>query len=129
MPGLDVHEYLDGALMKIATDADFDLAKEAIEFNRTFALINRALGDSAFKRWNGNEFSGKFLMSVFEVVATGVAANIERIESLEDPNAYIRQRCIDLWGDAVFQKNSGAGVRGTTRLTNLLPMAESFFQK
>lgn len=128
-PGLDVHEYLDEALMSIATDTKLDLAQEEDKFNRTFALLNRALGNSAFKRWNGNEFSGKFLMSVFEVVATGVSANIDRIEAIDDPESFIRQKCVDLWRNEVFQRNSGAGVRGTTRLTNLLPMAEAFFQE
>ena len=37
------------------------------------------------------------------------------------------KRCTDLSGDDTFTKNSGAGIRGTTRLTNLLPMAKTFF--
>lgn len=126
--GLDVHEYLDEALMQLANSPNLDWVAERDRFNRSFALLNRALGDSAFKRWNGSDFSGKFLMSVFEVVATGVSSNIDQIEGKNDPESYVRQRCIDLWSDEVFQRNSGAGVRGTTRLTNLLPMAVGFFK-
>jgi hypothetical protein len=128
--GLDVHEYLDDALVRLATDTDFDTEAETLVFTRTFECLNHALGESAFKRWNGTEFTGKFLMSVFEVVSLGVSRNIEAIVALgEEPSkAFIRERCIALWQDETFTRSSGAGVRGTSRLANLLPMAEAFFQ-
>lgn len=125
--GLDVHEYLDEALIELATKNDIDWDREAGIFARTFSLLNRAMSDSAFKRWDGRQFTGKFLMSVFEVVTIGASSSIDRIESMEDPCGYIRDRCQALWENEVFQKNSGAGIRGTTRLANLLPMGRGFF--
>jgi hypothetical protein len=128
--GLDVHEYLDDALVKMATNVEFSFATEAAVFASTFALLNAAMGDSAFKRWNGADFAGKFLMSVFEVVALGVSKNIDAIGALGDVGSrdFVRARCIVLWQNATFIQNSGAGVRGTTRLANLLPLAEAFFR-
>jgi hypothetical protein len=126
--GLDVHEYLDNALIEIASSKDFDTQAEGEAFRRTFELLDRAMGDSAFKRWNGQTFMGKFLMSVFEVVATGVSSNLDHIEALPDPDGFIVGRCKSLWENTTFQKNSGAGIRGTTRLANLLPMAREFFR-
>ncbi len=125
--GLDVHEYLDEALVTIASNDDYDQATEEQVFTGTFDLLNGALGAKAFKRWDGTDFKGKFLMSVFEVVATGVSHNLLAIQGEADPAAFVTQRCQDLWQDAEFQRNSGAGVRGTQRLTNLLPMARTFF--
>lgn len=124
-PGLDVHEYLDQALMKMATNPDYDMAGEADVFSRTFQFLNEALGDLAFKRWNGYAFSGKFLMSVFEVLATGVSYNIVALSQME-PQArgqFIEIAARSLWSNPLFATNSGAGVRGTTRLTRLLPLA------
>ena len=67
-------------------------------------------------------------MSVFEVVALGVSKNIDQIETLDDnPVDFIVRRAKDLWQNEVFLQNSGAGVRGTTRLAKLLPMAQEFF--
>ena len=86
------------------------------------------MGSDSFKRWDGNTFKGQFLMSVFEVVAIGVSKNIHAIENLDNPKGYIRDKCVSLWNDETFQKNSGAGVRGTTRLSNLLPIAEQYFR-
>lgn len=128
--GLDVHEYLDDALVKLATDTEFNFNAEKAVFARTFGLLGTVMGESAFKRWNGADFGGKFLMSVFEVVALGVSKNIDAIDALGDPGRqeFVRARCTALWQDATFTRNSGAGVRGTSRLANLLPMAEAFFR-
>jgi hypothetical protein len=124
-PGLDVHEYLDDALMKMATNGKYDMGAEEQVFAKTFQFLEEALGESAFKRWNGSAFTGKFLMSVFEVMATGVSFNIAALEALPVPQrtSYIQQSARDLWSNAVFNQNSGGGVRGTTRLSRLLPIA------
>ncbi len=130
-PGLDVHEYLDDALFRLAgPDSTLNLDIEADVFTRTFVTLEEALHDRAFRKWDGNSFSGKFLMSLFEVVATGVAANIDAIEQLGEPGAgaFIEQRCKDLWNDPTFTRNNGAGIRGTTRLANLLPLGPDFFR-
>jgi hypothetical protein len=127
--GLDVHEYLDEAL-RILAQEPFDMDSEGTIFSSTFAFLNETLGSKTFKRWDGSDFKGKFLMSVFEVVATGVSKNFESIRALGPTEAkqFVRAKCQALWGNSVFETNSGAGVRGTTRLANLLPMAESFFR-
>jgi hypothetical protein len=126
--GLDVHEYLDEAMLKIATTIDRD--EEGDIFNRTFSLLNRTLDNKVFKRWNGNAFSGMFLMSMYEVVTIGVSRNLDAIEALGQVAAeeFIVGKCKGIWSEEIFQRNSGAGVRGTTRLTALLPMAEEFFR-
>ena len=124
-PGLDVHEYLDGALMQMATNQNYDMVFEGDVFRRTFQYLDQALGDHAFKRWNGQSFSGKFLMSVFEVLATGVASNVNAISGMNeaDRNEFIINAARELWVNDAFTTNSGAGVRGTTRLAKLLPIS------
>ncbi|PAA25994.1 DUF262 domain-containing protein [Pseudomonas fragi] len=124
-PGMDVHEYLDDALMKIATDKDFDRDAEREIFSKTFRILQEAMGPSAFKRWSGVQFSGKFLMSVFEVMSTGVSHNIDDLEALsqQDRDTHIIESAKKLWDNQIFNQNSGAGVRGTTRLSRLLPIA------
>lgn len=129
--GLDVHEYLDEALIAIASDQKIDWVDEEKRFKMIFSLINDALGDKAFKRWDGANFTGKFLMSVFEVLASGVSKNLDDLNAkLNHKNqvTFIQDRAKKLWDDPVFAKNSGAGIRGTTRLTKLLPLAEGFFK-
>ena len=84
--------------------------------------------EKSFRRWDGSKFSGAFLQSVYEVVAIGVAQNLDLFLGLGGKEAakVIKKRSRDLWSDKVFQRYSGAGVRGTDRLANLLPMAKGF---
>ena len=128
--GFDVHEYLDSVLLDLANDATFDLAEENTAFKQTFQILHDALGADAFKRWDGTQFRGKFLMSVFEVLASGVSHNLAEILDLAEPqrNAFIQGKARDLWNDATFQQNSGGGVSGNTRLKNLLPLSRDFLK-
>jgi hypothetical protein len=124
-PGLDVHEYLDRAMMQMATDKQYDMASEGAVFSQTFRYLDAAMGDRSFRRWNGHNFTGKFLMSVFEVLATGVSKNLDSLGLMtqQQRNEFILGAAKDLWNNPIFTANSGAGVRGTTRLANLLPLA------
>lgn len=126
--GLDVHEYLDGAIVEMASDHNFDRGEQQALFERTFKTLYDALGNQAFKRWDGHDFRGKFLISVFEVLAPGIAKNIDEIEGLENPTDFIVAKAKELWANEIFQKNSGGGTRGTTRLINLLPMSEEYMK-
>ena len=129
--GLDVHEYLDDAMMQIIKDEAFNRVAEQTVFQDTFEFLHDALGDNAFRQWNGRDFTGKFLMSVYEVVATGVSKNIDAIRNMDEPgrNTFLQTKAKELWTNVTFNQNSGAGVRGTTRLTHLLPIAEAFFSQ
>jgi hypothetical protein len=130
MKGLDVHEYLDQALIELATWKGFDRRAAELDFKRTFDLLFGALGTNAFKRWDSKKFTGKFLMSVFEIMPAGVSKNYLRISALgsSGAKAFITKRAKDLWNSKTFVRNSGAGIRGTTRLENLLPEAGAFFK-
>ena len=128
--GLDVHEYLDDAMMTIIKDPMFDRIAEQAIFVQTFGFLHEALGQHAFRRWDGNQFTGKFLMSVFEVIATGVSKNLETIAIMAEPERieFIKTKAKALWTNETFNSNSGAGIRGTTRLANLLPIAKEYFK-
>ncbi|MCP4344777.1 MAG: DUF262 domain-containing protein [Desulfobacterales bacterium] len=127
--GLDVHEYLNYALKKIAKDSSFSLETEGDIFKRTFTLLNRVMGDKAFKKWDGKEFKGRFLMPVFEVMAIGVSKNIEQIEKMpqEGQSEFIREKSKKLWEDESFSKYSRSGI-GAKRIYSLLSIAEEFFK-
>lgn len=128
--GLDVHEYLDEALIEISKDSSIDWNREEAQFKKTFSLLNESLGEKIFKRWDGDQFGGKFLMSLYETIAFGVSQNLVEIDKKGRvaQKKHIIAKAKKLWQNSVFDKNSGAGIRGTTRLSNLLPMAEDFFK-
>ena len=127
--GLNVNEYLDKAALHLAKHMSADeRATEETVFRGSFALLAAALGENAFKRWDGERHSGSFLISGFDAIAHGVASNLVAINSLNDPRAWVREKARATWSEEVFQRHSGMGVRGTTRLMNLLPFGVEFFR-
>ena len=127
-PGLDVHEYLDAAARTLSRMTAAERSHEEVDFRATFALLAQSLGADAFKKWDGQRHSGPFLNSGFEAIAHGVAANLKAIHRLPDSLQWVRDRVRAAWDEQVFQQYSGMGVRGTTRLINLLPFGARFFR-
>lgn len=127
--GLDVHDYLDSATIEIAQSKTAIRGEEKL-FDTSFQYIHEALGDRSFRRWDGGKFTGKFLISVYEVLAFGVPSNINALSRLTAAKRkrFLAQRAKGLWSNATFTKYSGAGVRGSTRLSNLLPFAVKYFK-
>lgn len=128
--GQDVHDYLDEATLALVRDKTLQREAEGRQFRETFDLIGESLGELAFRRWNGSKFIGKFLLSVFEVVAVGVSKNLSKLKKLAPARqkTFITERSKKLWDDPTFEKYSGAGVRGSDRLGNLLPLAAKFLE-
>lgn len=126
--GLDVNEYLDMAALRLARMSEQDRSSEEDIFRATFRLLHDALREDAFKKWDGERHSGPFLISGFDAIAHGVATNVAAISAMADRRAWLRDRVRATWGAEIFQEHSGMGVRGTTRLLNLLPFGADFFR-
>ena len=128
--GLDVNEYLDVAARHLARLPDTVVKQEQDLFIWTFNTLQQAVGNDVFKRWDGTRHLGPFSISAFDAIAYGVALNYEAVHSMPniDRSTWLIEKVRSLWTDPVFTANSGSGVRGTTRLTNLLPHAAQHFR-
>lgn len=128
--GLDVNEYLDYAARQLARIPDNIQKTERELFEWTFNTLVGDVGANVFKKWDGRNFGGKFLISGFDAIAYGVASNRAAIEAMpaEDRRVWLNDRIKSMWQNLDFQTNSGQGVRGTTRLTNLLPFGNAYFK-
>lgn len=127
--GLDVNEYLDTAARQLAKLNVADLVVERNLFEWTFNTLRSDVSVDVFKRWDGAKHLGPFSISAFDAIAYGIAVNHIGIEALPvvDRQQWLTHKVQALWQDQSFQTNSGSGVRGTTRLTNLLPYAAQYF--
>lgn len=122
---VDIHDWLDDVLIEMAQDESFDSATETDIFIRTFKLINSSLGPNAFRRFENNTYSGGFLISPYEAITHGVSRNIS---SLENSNPEVlRSAVIKMWEDSRFRDNARGGVRGSTRVTKILPIVDEWF--
>ncbi len=72
-------EMLDNEIIEIASDDDFDWDHERDVFDRTFALLKESLGLNAFRKCgeDGQDYTGGFIVSLFEIFALGVGFHLE----------------------------------------------------
>lgn len=128
--GLGVNEYLDDALMKLASKEKLDVEKEFENFVDVFRIIFNSLGDGAFKKWDGSVFKGKFLVSAYEAIISGVLANLDALNAMDAPsmNAFIKDKVLKMWGDKFYLGKSGAGTSGASRLRHLPEWSRNHFK-
>lgn len=128
---LDVHEYLDSSVRVLAGFSTEKLESERLIFERTFGDLCDFFEDKVFRRYDvqTKDFRGKFVMSAFEVIAIGYAGVVDKINyENDDLETYLANKVEEVWRNPTFIQNSGAGVRGTTRLSKLLPLGNDIFK-
>lgn len=127
----DLGDFLTDGSIAAARDTR-DLDEQALKFRQVFSFINGALGDAAFKRFDPakGKFLGGFTVSTFEAVSSGVAANLDAYLALppEEANSILMSRAQDLWSESTFRRNSGSGVRASTRVPRIIPFARNHFK-
>jgi len=125
----DVGVFLTEKMSEIAESKKFKKRVVSQLFAKTFTVLDKTLGDSAFKRFNAKKdrHEGGFLLSLYEVIALGVAFNIAN-ETLCDEDQIIA-RARSLWSDNNFTDWSASGVNASRRLPRLVPFGRKLFKK
>jgi hypothetical protein len=102
-------------------DLPFDRLAEEDLFKRTFARINAALGEGAWKYIRNDATSGEFSVYIFEAMAVAVAANIDLVEQMttDDLTAKLNQIKVN----ADFKDAIGPGGNTKPKLTKRLQAA------
>jgi len=98
-------------------------------FRRVFDVLNAACGDNALRKYDQGKgrFSGPFLISAFELVALGVAANIEHVE--KKGKDWLEAKVKAIWSDQRADGIYGQGVSTARRLPRTLSLGREFFSE
>lgn len=123
---LDVEEYIDEGVIELARTNNHQRDISALAV--TFDLLWQAAGANALRRFDGKRYAGKVGLVALEVIAVGIAQNIERIRNLDDPRAFVEQRIRAFWADQNANAFTSPGVRGTTRIQRTVPFGAHWFQ-
>ena len=120
----DLNQYLTDRLVDIINNKELDIDKEANEFRATFDALSEDLGSDSMKRWNSKKgrFEGGFVISAFEIVALGVAYNIDCIDKIK---GQLREMTQKLWEKEQF--TSSGGVRASTRIPQTITLGRTFY--
>lgn len=127
----DIGDYLNDALESLNVIAKNKKKRETEEraFLETFRLLDKHVGENAFRRFNRekNKFQGPFSIASFEVVALGIGFNIQ--DGRYPFADKIEEKVKSIWDSRLFIKNSGSGVRASIRIPKIVPMGRELFSK
>ena len=127
----DISEFLTDKSVEVADPRTFGMvrAKEEAAFRFTFSELARQLGDKSFRRFNPNRntHSGPFLLSGFEALAAGLGYNYEAYAKSERVPG-LTDIARSVWQNPQFMKNSGSGVRASTRIASIIPLGRELFK-
>ncbi|RDG38950.1 DUF262 domain-containing protein [Streptomyces corynorhini] len=127
----DVGEFLTSRMRHFIESDDFDQDFEYARFMDIFSWLNEALGESSFKRYDvaKSKHSGRFTVSAFEAVTTGLGLNYEQWKQLEDGvrPRLLRQRAQNVWKDETFRSRAGAGKSAELRIPHMFEVGQRVF--
>ena len=122
----EVGIYITDKIIEIAEKNEYD--KEITEkvFRKTFEILANCLGEDSFKKYNNTKKcpSGPVLISMFEIVALGIAFNAQ-----QDDYTISEQKLRDiqksLWDNPEFVSSTGSGIRASIRIPKTIPMGRN----
>lgn len=120
----DVGDFLDDINEEILNNEDFQFDRVKDEFEKTFSILNEVLGEKSFKKFNGEDFKGKFLESAYEVISVGLTANLNIYSSKKEA---LKAKIKALYDEEIYNKTSGSGSNAKSRIPKLIPFAKKFF--
>lgn len=125
----DVGAFLTDKMTELAQSKSFKKPPIKVLFEETFSILDEVLEDDAFKRFNTRKdrHEGGFLLSLYEVIALGVAFNLSN-KSL-CAKGKIVEKVRSVWSDKNFTEWSASGVNASRRLPKLIPYGRKLFHK
>lgn len=126
----EMSELLDQEILKLCALKTFDIEKFREKFKHTFGLLNDALGESAFKKYNKStdRFMGAFLISSYEVIAVGIFSNIEAIMRLGNSKEWVCDKIKKMYEEGVYLDNLRPGTKVINRFQILSKWGVEFFE-
>lgn len=123
----DVQEFLDRSIARIIVDQDPNDVIHKVEW--AVNSLHRLFGDDALmphdEAYHG--IAKRFSLRALEAILVGVARNKKKIEELEDPDGFLRDRIDRFWRERDVAELSASGLRGTTRIQRTVPFGENWF--
>lgn len=125
----DVGAFLTDRVSEVAQDKKFRRGEAKQLFEDTFNVLAEVLDELAFKRYSTKKkkHEGGFLLSLFEVVALGVAYNIA--EGTLCAKQDIAKRARSVWTEKAFTEWATSGVNASRRLPRLIPLGRRLFAR
>lgn len=124
----DFFDMLDQESIKIADSKDFNYDVFNNNYERTFAIISRALGEDAYRRYDESDdkFIGALLNGAFQAISFGVLSNLNFVEA--KGSEWLNVKVKNMYKEAEFIRNMEPGVRAIPRFKDLSAFGLEYFK-
>ncbi|MDQ1294114.1 MAG: hypothetical protein QG608_1997 [Actinomycetota bacterium] len=122
-------EYITKWMREAAASSEmFESKIDAEIFRETFIMLDRALGEDAFRRWDAikERHVGPFSIASFEFVTAGILAHRE---AWANDSSGLADKIREIWSAPEFRNNSGTGMSPRRRVPRLITEARAFFAR
>lgn len=125
----ELGSYLNNSLVAQAKDESFPIDEVERVFKTVFGFLSEALGSNSFKKFNQVKgvYSGPMLVSLYEVIAVGLALNLLNGDELPDKYEFCEKHKT-LWPALSQQGFIGSGVRASTRVPETVQFGIEWFR-
>jgi hypothetical protein len=134
----DVGNFLTSEMINIFTPESnssenskhFDFDSEEYIFCKTFELLNRALSENSFKRYENGKYIGAFSLSIYEILSIGLSKHLDNYDINNNNDIKkIQEISMLLPTNDTFREASGSGTRASRRLPQFIELADQLFKK
>ena len=134
----DVGNFLTSEMINIFTPESnssesskhFDFDSEEYILCKTFELLNRALSENSFKRYENGKYIGAFSLSIYEILSIGLSKHLDDYDiNNNDDIKKIQEISMLLPTNDTFREASGSGTRASRRLPQFIELADQLFKK
>ena len=125
----DVSDYITKEIKAMASNPKFDRFEAKKIFTDTFDLLDKALSDNAFRKYQNNKYTGGFSLSIYEVIALGLGFHIADYDGSDSDISKIETISKELQINPKYLAKSGSGNKASDRLPHILPLGRELFKK
>lgn len=123
----DFGSYLDDRIIELFNNGKINWDEEERIFKSTFDIINEALGDEAFCKYDieSGKFKGRFYTSAFEIIAIGLGRHHNHVPTKED----LKDKIINLWKTIEEENISWKGYNASGRLDKTISLGNRLYEE
>lgn len=129
---VDVGPYLDEQLNSMfKKESDFDYENEAAIFIKTFSILNQALGEDAFKKFNHSKHKreGAVSLPVYEALTMGISSAVENGQDERLLISKVDEKSKELTGKREFIEILEKRVRPLDRMVKMNQLGIEVFNE
>ena len=125
----NIEEWLDSVMESILfKKVEFNLAQQKENFEKTFNLVDKKLGDAGFTRFkNVGEPTGRLAPAYYEATTHAFSCCFDSITALDTDD--VRNRLKKAYSDQRFLESTGSGANTISKLKQKIEAVAEYFQQ